>query len=70
MEIIGNWYIYMASAPPGEDNGHKNQPNSEPVPQTIELIKQILLCREHRQPKQYNGVAGGPLGADVLALGK
>ena len=30
--------IYMASAAPGEDNGHKNQPISEPVPQTIELI--------------------------------
>ena len=58
----------MASAAPGEDNGHRI--NSEPVPQTIELIKQILLFREHHQPKQYNGVDGGTLGADVLALGK
>ena len=30
-------YIQGAAAP-DEDNGHKNQPSSEPVPQTIEMI--------------------------------
>ena len=44
----------MSSAAPGKDDGHKIQPTSALVPQTTELIKQVLWSVNTVRYIQYN----------------